>query len=797
MNINSNNQTIRWDRHGFILNGKHHFILCASCFYFRLDRGDWLDRLDAVKKCGFNTVDVYVPWNFHEVEDGHFNFEGSKDLARYLDLCHQVGLYVYLRPGPYICNEWDGGGLPAWLFVNPQVHIRQNNPVYLNYVRRYLNKINEIVRPRQFNAGGPIILYQLENELDFYPCEDPRGYIKSLQKMVREDGICIPLTACIGDRTKIRKAHGLVNGVLPSPNIYGKGYLEQKALHAFHTIHLSNFDDGTSMVDLPMFVTEMSRDDLSMRRILSAGFNGLGPFNFVGGCNFDLTNGTNNWGGRSFIAATYGNNNPVTATGFYSEDWYRARLLAGFINCFEQELLQSEPIVSTGGGPSCTNSHLGSKENAEESGRIYSRISLDGKTVFVFAYNGTSSAKETHIKYGNITFPKHSKFIVPAQSAPIIPLGVELIGLPVKVRLTYSTLEIFKKEITDEETTLYVYGEAGTVGEIYLSADKDTISFLNGPARFYFETDGLILCIPVNGLSEIKLAIGDYHLKIKVFNRIMAARYELELIPKTGNVYELKEAKWAQFEPYPIPKGGIEWHGDAIPLERFEIFQGAAWYTAFFTAKTAFQRLTLPRVSDIISVYLNDSYIRTLRGDGMPLEIIFPRNQPEGEYKLLARVEIWGHSNFHDEEWPAAKLGSLRGLDGPLTVNDNQVVTNWCLSPEKRNTTTNAQESSFTGWAHKGGERKVLQLKHSGKFPQGGTLYIDGFNCFGEVWAQHESVGRFILGPQPDVVMAGGNRNLVYLPGRLIQNGLNLELKLFGTDYGYINSVKFEERLMQ
>ena len=119
------NNTIRFDRHGFIFSGKRRFILAGTVNYFRIHPEEWESRLRAFKASGFNTVDTYVAWNYHESTEGQFDFSTfNRDLGRFLSLCGRLGLWVYLRPGPYICNEWDGGGMPTWLYTRKGVEIR-------------------------------------------------------------------------------------------------------------------------------------------------------------------------------------------------------------------------------------------------------------------------------------------------------------------------------------------------------------------------------------------------------------------------------------------------------------------------------------------------------------------------------------------------------------------------------------------------------------------------------------------------------------------------------------------------
>ena len=106
---------LTYDEKQFYLDGKPYRIISGAMHYFRIPREYWRDRLMKLKECGFNTLETYTCWNLHEPEEGRFDFTGMLDLAAYIDLAAELGLNVILRPGPYICSEWDFGGLPAWL----------------------------------------------------------------------------------------------------------------------------------------------------------------------------------------------------------------------------------------------------------------------------------------------------------------------------------------------------------------------------------------------------------------------------------------------------------------------------------------------------------------------------------------------------------------------------------------------------------------------------------------------------------------------------------------------------------
>ncbi|KAL1509805.1 hypothetical protein ABEB36_004486 [Hypothenemus hampei] len=179
----------------FLLNGKNITILSGAFHYFRVHPNYWRDRLRNMRAAGLNTIETYVPWNLHEPYSGVYDFgNGSSDFEEFLDvekfikLAQEEDLFVLLRPGPYICSEWEFGGLPAWLLGIPDIKLRTNDSIYLSYVSRYFEKLFKIIAPLQFPNGGPIIALQVENEYGNTWNIDA-DYLKSLAKIYRDNGI--------------------------------------------------------------------------------------------------------------------------------------------------------------------------------------------------------------------------------------------------------------------------------------------------------------------------------------------------------------------------------------------------------------------------------------------------------------------------------------------------------------------------------------------------------------------------------------------------------------------------------
>lgn len=161
----------------FMLDGEPFKILSGAIHYFRIHPDEWYHSLYNLKALGFNTVETYVPWNMHEKEEGTFTFTGFSDVVSFIQLAQEFGLYVILRPTPYICAEWEFGGLPAWL-LEKNCRIRSNDPVFLTYVRRYYEELLEKVIPLQVTHGDPILMMQIENEYGSYG--EDKDYLKAI-----------------------------------------------------------------------------------------------------------------------------------------------------------------------------------------------------------------------------------------------------------------------------------------------------------------------------------------------------------------------------------------------------------------------------------------------------------------------------------------------------------------------------------------------------------------------------------------------------------------------------------------
>ncbi|TRY88081.1 hypothetical protein DNTS_024141, partial [Danionella cerebrum] len=215
----SEKEGLRADSTHFTLDGAPFLILGGSIHYFRVPRSYWRDRLLKVKACGLNALTTYVPWNLHEPERGVFVFQEQLDLEAYIRLAAELGLWVILRPGPYICAEWDLGGLPSWLLQDKTMKLRTTHPGFMSAVNSYFDRLLPIITPLQYKRGGPIIAVQVENEYGSYAKDEK--YLSFIKEALLSRGITELLLT--SDNREGLKCGG-VGGVLQTVNLQKLSY---------------------------------------------------------------------------------------------------------------------------------------------------------------------------------------------------------------------------------------------------------------------------------------------------------------------------------------------------------------------------------------------------------------------------------------------------------------------------------------------------------------------------------------------------------------------------------------------
>ena len=214
----------------FLLNGEPFRVVAGAMHYFRVPREYWRDRLLKIKACGFNTVETYTAWNLHEPQEGAFDFSGDLDLHAYLELIRELGMYAIVRPGPYICSEWDFGGLPWWLLRNRGLEPRCRSAYFMEKVGAYFDALLPVIASQQIDCGGPVIMVQVENEYGSFGNDSV--YIRELADMMLNHGVTCVLFTSDG-ATDTMLSGGTVPEILKVVNFGSDAAGNFKKLRAF------------------------------------------------------------------------------------------------------------------------------------------------------------------------------------------------------------------------------------------------------------------------------------------------------------------------------------------------------------------------------------------------------------------------------------------------------------------------------------------------------------------------------------------------------------------------------------
>ncbi|WP_405608961.1 beta-galactosidase [Streptomyces sp. NBC_00076] len=300
---------------GFLLHGEPFRILSGALHYFRVHPDQWADRLRKARLMGLNTVETYLPWNLHEPEPGTLVLDGLLDLPRFLRLARAEGLHVLLRPGPYICAEWDDGGLPAWLIADPGIRLRTSDPRFTDALDRYLDQLLPPLRPYLAANGGPVIAVQVENEYGAYG--DDTAYLKHVEQALRSRGVDELLFTC----DQANSAHltaGSLPGTLSTGTFGGRVDEHLAALRAHQSegplmcaeFWIGWFDHWGG----PHHVRSAEEAAANLDRLLSAGAS-VNIYMFHGGTNFGFTNGANHHHTYAPTVTSYDYDAPLTESG--------------------------------------------------------------------------------------------------------------------------------------------------------------------------------------------------------------------------------------------------------------------------------------------------------------------------------------------------------------------------------------------------------------------------------------------------------------------------------------------------
>lgn len=698
------------EKDGICINGTYHILLVSSLFYFRIPAPKWDERMKELKSAGYNAVDVYFPWNYHETVPGEWDFAGDKDVERFLELAKENELWVIARPGPYICSEWDGGAIPAWHSLN-QFSIRQDDDAYILELSRWYAKILPVIYRQQWSNGGAVILLQVENELDYFLCGRPTEYVGRLAQIARECDIDVPMFICCG-QDDIERSGGDAPGVKIAFNVYDES--DSKGLEE----RVSRLSKEMYRRGQPLLVMETNREHAWLKRVLGCGAKMIAPYNQTAGTTMDYYNAVTNWGKNgtplALLSSDYDFCSMIGADGtLRKEEYIQARLLSGLLLSFGEDMARVwEPgrtdeqgvyvIPEEEDGAFCQAMRMGNEDTA------FCRILHTGKGKFCIVRNLGQTGQEKVLRIGG---EECSVFVPPFYTA-MIPVDIRLSP---SVRLEWANYEIAWIRQEEGKCLVALYGQ--------------------GILRMRVLTEGRRVAVE-ESVSEKEVGILEIGECTFLYGRpkTLARRDIPGLAPwclEERNSYIQAEVKSARWIPWNYEEAVED--TAVMEMERLSQYRGRGSYE--FELEHA-QKVQIAGLADIVTIFHNGCFWRCFYGDARERTMELPKG------KWQFRTEIWGHCNFEDIRVESLRLGSLKGMRGIWQViHEQDISDNWEYGESRGvyRLYTNIDQYNIPCSPMVGFYRKKVRLWKSGsRF----TLFFRKAACSIRVWINGEDAGE-------------------------------------------------------
>lgn len=539
-------KVIDYDSRSFIIRGKRELLIGGEFHYFRTPCELWEDRLLKMRRGGANLVTTYIPWNWHEPVEGKQRWTGDRDLGRFLELCTRHGMYIIVKPGPYICAEWDFGGHPDWL-LGKRIPLRVLDQRYLAYVDGWYRSVARIIRPHLVTRGGNVFAIQVENEYDHLlhygdekiTLEDAREYFARLRGMMDRYGIDIPKFA---NEAAFLRGSGIIDTRTYYPNI---PWLWEWELAVFDR---NIAQAQTGQPDSPTMILELQSGWFDMFgqppyrpgpllteavtcSVLMKGASVLNLYMFVGGTTFPF------WTCRGDIYELFPPGTGTTTSfdfggspvhewgelmpGRY--DWMKT--LGLFTRCFGDWLLESNAdheFAVVGGGEEIQL--IGPRESVTDttlsspSERFVTLGRSRGDNRLVCVRNAGEQDRVVDIGWA-----KNGKVVVKgldvrAHETFLLPVNFTVPGTPLHIH--YSTSSLLFAHRATSGWWIALFGKQGRRGETVLQIPAREVEVLAGKvevtgtdqARIRYVHEG----IQVLRVGQLRLVILDQSLAAKV-----------------------------------------------------------------------------------------------------------------------------------------------------------------------------------------------------------------------------------------------------------------------------------------
>jgi hypothetical protein len=454
---------IRYDADCFTIHDQDVFVYSAAFHYCRSPKELWRDRMLKLKLAGFNTIETYVFWNYHEPVEGKADMT---ELEEFISLANELGLWMILRIGPYVCAEWDAGGFPHWIIAR-QFPLRSDHPESIKTSRYWYDRVLPIVHKNMITKDGPVIMVQIENEYDYWklPDQQKMNYMTALARMVLDAGIDIPIITNWVSQAR-QNTNPLMARIMDTADFYPRWNVEKEITLALAKLRKEEPTSPIGIAELQggwfsQYGGKLSEDqdgvnaaqlNLLTKSVIERGASFVNFYMGHGGTNFE-------WAARK-VTTTYDYAAPVREPGGLWDKYYAARSIGGFLDQFGPMTVRAGEAESA----AATNPDVSvSLRRNGKSGVLFVRenANTDQQFQITFPDPATDGKKK-------ITIPWEGKLAISARGMKMLPVQVAIHG----GQLRYSTAEILASGSQGDRNYLIVYGEPGELAEIALAAEE-------------------------------------------------------------------------------------------------------------------------------------------------------------------------------------------------------------------------------------------------------------------------------------------------------------------------------------
>jgi hypothetical protein len=511
-----NPHIIRYDSSCFTIFGKDTIIFSGAFHYPRCPKALWRDRLTKFQAAGFNTIETYAFWNYHEAEKGKSNLT---DLEDFIKLVHQMGFYMIVRPGPYVCAEWERGGFPDWVAAM-RFPLRSDHPESIETSRYWYDQVLPVIQRHQVTVGGPIIMVQVENEYDYsppMPDADKREYVRALANMVWRAGISVPVITCWTKQARENSDRDMAK-IMDTCNFYPGWNIVKEVVPELQKLRKEEPSSPLAVTELQggwfsEFGGKLSVDqegvnaeqlDTLTKTVLEQGVTYFSYYMGFGGTNFG-------WAAKN-LTTTYDYAAPIREPGGLWDKYYAARGICQFLRLHGAVLARAQ---APEGGAESTNPNVTVTERVNgQSGVVFVRENANAEQRYKMTFVDPNSPTQRRIRV-----PRDGELALGPREMKMLPVQVPIPGS----QLRYSTAEVLAHGLNLDRHFLILYDLPGRVAEIAL-ATRDEPHIEGETLYQYWDPEYESVIFGVQFEKTEKLLLVNDHLLVILLPRDRALR---------------------------------------------------------------------------------------------------------------------------------------------------------------------------------------------------------------------------------------------------------------------------------